>query len=134
MMLVSSTAHTFHYKWFVQLVRTHSNQKSVSKLDMVWLQIHLSEILRQMLCLLLQVLTSTTENLLFQTFCKNYGSLPSGNTKNPSVEGFFFLVLQKHVAVSEISLSNLNYCSTSVSPHLNNLISVIKDNINLTTQ
>ena len=40
--------------------------------------------------LLLQVLTSTTENLLFQTFCKNYGSLPSGNTKKASFEGSFF--------------------------------------------
>ena len=39
-MLVCSTAHTFHYKWFVQLGNTLSNQKSVLKLDMVSQQTH----------------------------------------------------------------------------------------------
>ena len=34
-MLVCSTAHMYHYKWFVQLGNTLSNQKSVLKLDMV---------------------------------------------------------------------------------------------------
>ena len=85
---VFSTAHTFHYKWFVQLVRIHSNQKSVSKLDMVWFQIHLS-VLHQQTDLHQQVLTSTTENLQCQTFCKTKVSLPSGNTKKVSNETFF---------------------------------------------
>ena len=41
MMLVSSTAHMFHYKWFVQLVRTASSPKLVSRPVMVWLLTHL---------------------------------------------------------------------------------------------
>ena len=32
MMLVCSTAHTFHYRWFVQLERTVSNQKLALRL------------------------------------------------------------------------------------------------------
>ena len=34
-MLVCSTAHTFHFRWFVRLVRTLSNQRLVSRPDMV---------------------------------------------------------------------------------------------------
>jgi hypothetical protein len=41
MTLVYSTAHTFRYKWFVQLTSTHSNQRLVSRHVTAWLQIRL---------------------------------------------------------------------------------------------
>ena len=41
---VSSTAHMFLYKWFVQLVKIHSNLKLVSRLVTEWLRIHLQHL------------------------------------------------------------------------------------------
>ena len=41
MMLVYSTAHTFLYKWFVQLTSSHSNQKLDLRLVTAWLLTHL---------------------------------------------------------------------------------------------
>jgi hypothetical protein len=38
--LVCSIAHTFHCKWFVQLVKILSNQKLDSRLVTVWSQTH----------------------------------------------------------------------------------------------
>ena len=75
-MLVCSTAHTFHYKWFVQLGNTLSNQKSVLKLDIVSQLTHSTQ--EQLLLLLrvrypsLQILTSITEELNSQTSCNQY--------------------------------------------------------------
>ncbi len=44
MMLVFSIAHMFHYKWFVQLVKIHSNLKLVSRLVMAWFKTHLLQL------------------------------------------------------------------------------------------
>jgi len=75
-MLVCSTAHTFHYKWFVQLGNTLSNQKSVLKLDMVSQLTHSTQEQLQLLLRVrspsLQILTSITEELKLQTSCNQY--------------------------------------------------------------
>jgi len=70
MTLVYSTAHTFLYRWFVQLVRIHSNQKLASRLVTVWLRTHsLRELLRVMVLLQL-TLTATTVVFPLLTLCK----------------------------------------------------------------
>ena len=70
MTLVFSTAHTFHCKWFVQLVRILSNQKLDLRQDMVLLKIHLLLVMQQML-LLVQMITLTTEEFKSPTLCNN---------------------------------------------------------------
>ena len=45
MTLVYSTAHTFHYRWFVQLERTPSSQKSDLRLVTDWLLTHSQKVL-----------------------------------------------------------------------------------------
>ena len=73
--LVCSTAHMYHYKWFVQLGNTLSNQKSVLKLDMVSQPIphrNSCRILLRVRSLSLQILTSITEELKLQTSCNQY--------------------------------------------------------------
>ena len=75
MTLVCSTAHTFHYKWFVQLVNIHSNQRLDLRQDMVS---HLTHSTQEQLLPVLKVQsqllrtpTSTTEELKLQTLCNN---------------------------------------------------------------
>ena len=75
MTLVCSTAHTFHYKWFVQLVNIHSNQRLDLRQDMVSQLTHSTQ--EQLLPVLkvqsqlLRTPTSTTEELKLQTLCNN---------------------------------------------------------------
>lgn len=57
-MLVISIAHMYQCKWYAQLAKTHSNQKSVSKHATAWLQTHL---------LVEHVPTSITESLEWTT-------------------------------------------------------------------
>jgi hypothetical protein len=45
MMLAYSIAHTFLYKWSVQLVKIHSSPRLASKQGMEWYQIHLLPLL-----------------------------------------------------------------------------------------
>ena len=86
MMLVCSTAHTYHYKWFVQLVRTLSNQRLVSRQDMELLQTH--SILEQLLLVtdgainISSVPTSITEKLKLLTLCNFF-------TYQPKEEGIY---------------------------------------------
>ena len=91
-MLVCSTAHTFHYKWFVQLGNTLSNQKSVLKLDMVSPQTHSTQEQLQFLLrvrsLSLQILTSITEELKSQTSCNQY-NITSVNLRGRKTPLFF---------------------------------------------
>src|SRR5210317_1051394 len=70
-MLVSSTAHTFHCKWFVQLVRTHSSQKLVSRHVMVLLQTHLLVVLQSEVVQSLLTTTYITEEFKLRTSCNN---------------------------------------------------------------
>ena len=69
-MLVSSTAHTFHYRWFVQLVRILSNQKSVLKLVTVLHKTHSQLLMLQMLSLG-QTTIHTTDEYKSQTLCNH---------------------------------------------------------------
>ena len=69
-MLVYSTAHTCRFKWFVQLVRIHSNQRLVSKQDTVLPRTHSQPLMQQTLHLV-QMITSTTEECKWSTLCNN---------------------------------------------------------------
>ena len=69
-MLVYSTAHMCRSKWFVQLVRIHSNQRLVSKQDTVLPRTHSQPLMQQTLHLV-QMITSTTEEYKWSTLCNN---------------------------------------------------------------
>ena len=60
------------YRWFVQLVRTHSNQKSGLRLVTVSLQTHLQKVQQLEQVHLHLMLTATTEELRFRTLCNSY--------------------------------------------------------------
>ena len=90
MMLVCSTAHTFHYRWFVQLERTHSNQKSGLRLVMESFRIHLLKVHLLVWEQSDVTLTYTTEELRFKTLCKKKGNI-SFFTKTP-LQGSFFML------------------------------------------
>merc|ERR1739848_606865 len=70
MMLDCSTAHTFLYRWFVQLVRIHSNQKLDLRQDMVLLRTHFHKVQHKDLEHLHVTRTVTTEELRLLTLCK----------------------------------------------------------------
>ena len=72
MTLDYSTAHTFLYRWFVRLVRIHSNQKLDSRPDMVWLRTHSHKDLLKDKVFLHVTRTVTTEELRFLTLCNKY--------------------------------------------------------------
>ena len=79
-MLVCSTAHTFHFRWFVRLVRTLSNQRLVSRPDMVLLQTH-STLVQLLLVTMVQSIsleipTSITEELKLLTLCNLFTNQP----------------------------------------------------------
>ena len=69
MTLDYSTAHTFLYRWFVRLVRIHSNQKLDSRPDMVWLRTHSHKELLRDLEHSHVTQTVTTEELRLLTLC-----------------------------------------------------------------
>ena len=77
-----STAHTFHYRWFVQLDKTPSNQKLDLRPDTVWLQTHLLKVQLKVLVDLRLVLTATIRELQFRTLCNKIlhilKEIPSG--------------------------------------------------------
>merc|ERR1712093_484553 len=72
MTLDCSTAHTFLYRWFVQLVRIHSNQKLDSRLATALSRTHSHKgmQLTKDLVHLLVTRTVTTEELKLLTLCK----------------------------------------------------------------
>ena len=85
-----STAHTFHYRWFVQLDRIHSNLRLVSKPDTAWYQTHSLKVQLKVLEESLLVLTVTTEELRFKTLCKVIGII---TFRPPHLRGSFFVLL-----------------------------------------
>ena len=109
MTLVCSTAHTFHYKWFVQLVNIHSNQRLDLRQDMVSQLTHSTQ--EQSLPVLkvqsqlLRTPTSTTEELKLQTLCNN-------KKLNETKEGFhnpsFFYYTERSLV---LMLRIHNFCS-----------------------
>ena len=88
MTLDCSTAHTFLYRWFVQLVRTHSNQKLDSRLVTELLRTHSHKELHRDLEHLHVTQTVTTEELKLLTLCKTEG-YNSFNQSTPSGVLFF---------------------------------------------
>jgi len=69
MMQVCSTAHTFLFRWFVQLERTPSSPRLASRPDMVWL---LTPSLKEQLRVLEDselTPTAITEEFLLRTSC-----------------------------------------------------------------
>jgi len=67
--LVSSIAHTFLFRWFVQLTRTASNQRLASRHVTEWSQTHSLKVLQPVLVLLRRILTSTIVELSLTTLC-----------------------------------------------------------------
>ena len=74
MTLDYSTVLTFHYRWFVRLVRIHSNQKLDSRPDMVWLRTHSHKVTVTLKDWVFLTVTRilTTEELQLQTLCNKY--------------------------------------------------------------
>ena len=66
-----STAHTFHYRWFVLWERTPSSQKSDLRLVMVLFPTHLLKEQLQVLVVSLLIATDTTEELELTTSCNS---------------------------------------------------------------
>ena len=93
MMQVYSTAHTFLFRWFVQLERTPSSPKSDLRLATAWslipsLKVQLSE-----LVLLQLTRTATTVALQLRTSCDSSGCCGSGCPTcpfRPPSRGVFF--------------------------------------------
>ena len=72
MTLDYSTVLTFLYRWFVRLVRIHSNQKLDSRPDMVWSRTHSHKVQHKDLEHSHVTQTVTTEELRLQTLCNKY--------------------------------------------------------------
>jgi len=98
-MLVCSTAHTFRYKWFVRLVKIHSNQKSGLKLVTVLLLTHSTQeqlqlvLTEQSPSVLLP--TNITEKLKFLTLCNNKSwdnQLTITNLERGFIPLFFYVI------------------------------------------
>ena len=77
-----STAHTFHYRWFVLWERTPSSQKLDLRPDMVWLQTHSLKEQLKVLVESRQTVTDTIRELQLQTLCNKIlhtlKEIPSG--------------------------------------------------------
>ena len=88
MTLDYSIALTFLYRWFVQLERIVSNQKSGLRLVMVSLQTHLPKVLLLEMVILSVTLTFTIDVLRLLTLCKKKG-YNSFNQETLLREGLF---------------------------------------------
>ena len=87
-----STAHTFHYRWFVQLEKTHSSQKSGSRLVTESLLTPSPVVLLLTLLVLLHVIAiSTIDVLRLQTSCKKKGNILFH--KDPFTGVFFYVIV-----------------------------------------
>merc|ERR1712093_938845 len=94
MTLDCSTAHTFLYRWFVQLVRIHSNQKLDSRLATASSRTHSHKVVLLMvkdLVFLPVTRTVITEELRLLTSCKKKG-YNSFNQSTPSGVLFFVYI------------------------------------------
>ena len=88
MMLDCSTAHTFLYRWFVQLERIHSSQKSALRLVTESLRTHLPKDLIKVLVNSKLTQTATTGVLLLRTLCKRDAYISQETLLR---EGLFFV-------------------------------------------
>ena len=88
MMLVCSTAHTFLYRWFVQLERIHSSQKLALRLVTESLRTHLPKDLIKVLVNSKLTQTATTGVLLLRTLCKRDAYISQETLLR---EGLFFV-------------------------------------------
>jgi len=89
LMLVSSTVHMFHYRWFVQSARIPSSQKSDLRLATASSLILLQQPLPMVLSLLRKRI-STIVLLSFQTLCNNkIGFNPTRTRGGPRLPSFF---------------------------------------------
>ena len=86
MMLVCSTAHMFHYRWFVQLERIVSNQKLALRLVTESLRTHLQMVKVKVWAYFRLTLTATTDVLLLRTSCKRDAYI---SQETPSGVSFF---------------------------------------------
>ena len=91
MMLDYSTALTCLYRWFVRLVRIHSNQKLDSRLATASSRTHSHKEQPKDLVLLLRTLTATTGVLRLLTLCKKKG-YNSFIRETPSGVSFFVYI------------------------------------------
>jgi len=90
MMQDCSTAHTFLYRWFVQLEKTHSSQKSGSRLVTESLLTPSPVVLLLMILVSLHVIViSTIDVLRSQTLCKKKGNISFFTKSTPSGVDFF---------------------------------------------
>jgi len=78
MTLVSSIAHTFLFRWFVQLEQTPSSPRLASRPATVLLLTHSLKVSPQEPVLLPLTRTATTEELLLKTSCDSSGCCGSG--------------------------------------------------------
>ena len=89
-----STAHTFHYRWFVLWERTPSSQKLDLRPDMVWLQTHSLKEQLKVLVELRRTQTATTRELRFLTSCKKKGYNSFCNNGDPTGSLFLCVGMQ----------------------------------------
>ena len=89
---VSSTAHMYPSRWFVQLARTPSSQKLASRLATVSLQTHSQKAPAKVLALLRATATATTVALLSRTSCDPFSQGYTRGSSDP-----LFLYLNKNV-------------------------------------
>ena len=91
MMLVCSTAHTFLYRWFVQLEKIHSSQKSALRLVTESLRTHLPKVmfLTKVLVDLRLIQTVTTEEFKLRTLCKKKGYISFNRRETLKRVSFF---------------------------------------------
>ena len=110
MMQDYSTAHTFHYRWFVLWEKTPSSQKLDLRQDTVLLQTHLLKEPHRDLVDYLLTKTDTTEEWLLKTLCKQDAYI---SFKTLLREGLF-LWLQTMITYAIISLSHTTLLLGSV--------------------
>ena len=91
MTLVSSTALTFLFRWFVLSVRTPSSLRSDSRLATAWLPTHSLRVQPSVLVLLPRTPTATTVASRSKTSCDHGSHISSGGLRTP----FFYLNINK---------------------------------------
>jgi hypothetical protein len=81
---VSSTAHMYPFRWYVQLVRTPSNQKLASRPVMVWLPTHSQKVWIKVSEDCKSMQTVTTEEFKSRTSCDSGLHISSEGLSRPS--------------------------------------------------
>jgi hypothetical protein len=81
MTLVCSTAHTFLFRWFVPLVRIHSNPRSDSRLATAWSPIHSLKVSPKAKALSVRTPTVTTDVFVLRTSCDPLDTFVQGDLR-----------------------------------------------------